>query len=207
MPLKPSSKAWMMEHVNDPFVHLAKKHGYRARAAFKLKELNEKWHLIKKGMCVVDLGAAPGSWSQVLSQELNGTGKIIALDLLPILPVTNVEILECDFSTVNGEKILKIALNNAAPDLILSDMAPNISGVKSVDQAKSVALAELALDFAQQFLKNDGVLVVKVFQGAELNAFLKNMQSVFQKVLQLKPKASRPRSPEVYLCGKGIKSR
>ncbi len=207
MPLKPSSKAWMMEHVNDPFVHLAKKHGYRARAAFKLKELNEKWHLIKKGMCVVDLGAAPGSWSQVLSQELNGTGKIIALDLLPILPVANVEILECDFSTVNGEKILKIALNNAAPDLILSDMAPNISGVKSVDQAKSVALAELALDFAQQFLKNDGVLVVKVFQGAELNAFLKNMQSVFQKVLQLKPKASRPRSPEVYLCGKGIKSR
>lgn len=207
MPLKPSSKAWMMEHVNDPFVHLAKKHGYRARAAFKLKELNEKWHLIKKGMCVVDLGAAPGSWSQVLSQELNGTGKIIALDLLPILPVANVEILECDFSTVNGEKILKIALNNAAPDLILSDMAPNISGVQSVDQAKSVALAELALDFAQQFLKNDGVLVVKVFQGAELNAFLKNMQSVFQKVLQLKPKASRPRSPEVYLCGKGIKSR
>lgn len=207
MPLKPSSKAWMMEHVNHTFVHLAKKHGYRARAAFKLKELNEKWHLIKKGMCVVDLGAAPGSWSQVLSQELNGTGKIIALDLLPILPVANVEILECDFSTVNGEKILKIALNNAAPDLILSDMAPNISGVKSVDQAKSVALAELALDFAQQFLKNDGVLVVKVFQGAELNAFLKNMQSVFQKVLQLKPKASRPRSPEVYLCGKGIKSR
>lgn len=207
MPLKPSSKAWMMEHINDPFVHLAKKHGYRARAAFKLKELNEKWHLIKKGMCVVDLGAAPGSWSQVLSQELNGTGKIIALDLLPMLPVANVEILECDFSTVNGEKILKTALNNAAPDLILSDMAPNISGVKSVDQAKSVALAELALDFAQQFLKNDGVLVVKVFQGAELNAFLKNMQSVFQKVLQLKPKASRPRSPEVYLCGKGIKSR
>ena len=207
MPLKPSSKAWMMEHVNDPFVHLAKKHGYRARAAFKLKELNDKWQLIKKGMVIVDLGAAPGSWSQVLSQELNGTGKIIALDLLPMEPIANVEFLQCDFSAVNAENFLKTALNNAAPDLILSDMAPNISGVKSVDQAKSVALAELALDFARQFLKNDGAFVVKVFQGAELDSFVAEMQSVFHKVLRLKPKASRPRSPEVYLCGKGIKSR
>lgn len=207
MPLKPSSKAWMMEHVNDPFVHLAKKHGYRARAAFKLKELNDKWQLIKKGMVIVDLGAAPGSWSQVLSQELNGTGKIIALDLLPMEPIPNVEFLQCDFSAVNAENFLKTALNNAAPDLILSDMAPNISGVKSVDQAKSVALAELALDFARQFLKNDGAFVVKVFQGAELDSFVKEMRSVFHKVLRQKPKASRPRSPEVYLCGKGIKSR
>lgn len=207
MPLKPSSKAWMMEHIHDPFVHLAKREGYRARAAYKLKELNQKWQLIKKGMCVVDLGAAPGSWSQVLAQELGTEGRIIALDILKIAPIPNVEILQCDFSTVNGEKVLKNALNNATPDLILSDMAPNISGIQSVDQIKSVALSELALDFARQFLRKDGALVVKVFQGAELDAFVYNMQSVFQKVLRFKPKASRARSPEVYLCGKGVKSR
>ena len=207
MPLKPSSKVWMNEHINDPFVHLAKKEGYRARAAYKLKEINEKLHLIKKGMRVVDLGAAPGSWSQVVAQELKGTGKIFALDLLKMEPIAGVEFFCCDFSTVNAEKILKTALNNEAVDLILSDMAPNISGIKGVDQVKSVALAELALDFAVNFLKKDGSLLVKVFQGAEFDSFYKKMQATFLKVARLKPKASRARSPEVYLCGTGVKSR
>lgn len=205
MPLKPSSKAWMMEHVNDPFVHLAKKHGYRARAAFKLEEMDLKWKLFFKGANVVDLGAAPGSWSQYAARQLKDSGKILALDLLSIEPIANVHFFQCDFTCEESLLLLKQALKNKPADIILSDMAPNLSGIKDTDQAKSVYLAELALDCAQNLLQTNGVLLVKVFQGSAYNAFLKSMQSVFQKVERFKPKASRPRSPEVYLFGKGLK--
>ncbi len=205
MPLKPSSKAWMREHVTDPFVHLAQKEGFRARAVYKLKEMNEKWRLFFPGASVVDLGAAPGSWAQYTAKELKGTGKIIALDILPMQALPHVEFLQCDFSTAEGLFFLKNALKNQPADLILSDMSPNLSGIKDVDQSKSVYLAELALDCAQTLLQKKGGLVLKVFQGSAYNAFFNTMCAVFQRVERFKPKASRPRSPEVYLYGRNLK--
>jgi 23S rRNA (uridine2552-2'-O)-methyltransferase len=195
----------MMEHVNDPYVQLAKQHGYRARAAFKLQEIDDKDRLIRPGMVVVDLGAAPGSWSQIVAQRLSGRGSIFALDLLEIAPLAGVQFLQGDFTEDAVLDQFTALLDGRAVDLVLSDMAPNISGISNSDQARSIYLCELALDFCVQQLKPGGNFLVKVFQGEGFTEFRKAMGERFNSVLVRKPKASRDRSSEVYLLGLGHK--
>jgi 23S rRNA (uridine2552-2'-O)-methyltransferase len=201
--MKPSrtSKAWMQEHLNDEFVKRAQKEGYRARAAYKLIEIDDKDKLIRPGMTIVDLGAAPGSWSQVVVQRLKGQGKIIALDILDMLAIPNVEFIQGDFRDEAVLKQLEEKLNNKPVDLVIADMAPNISGISDVDQASAMYLAELALEFSQQWLKPQGNFLVKVFIGSGFDEIVKMMRQQFEKVVTRKPKASRDRSSEVYLLG------
>jgi 23S rRNA (uridine2552-2'-O)-methyltransferase len=205
--MKPTrtSKAWMMEHLNDPYVKLAQKEGYRARAAYKLMEIDDKDKLIKPGMTVVDLGSAPGSWSQVAVQRLKGHGKVIALDILDMQPIGGVTFIQGDFREESVLRVLEKKINNTQVDLVIADMAPNISGVKDVDQAGAAYLTELALDFSKDWLKPGGNFVVKVFIGAGFEEILQNMRQMFDKVVTRKPKASRDRSSEVYLLGLGRK--
>jgi 23S rRNA (uridine2552-2'-O)-methyltransferase len=205
--MKPSktSKAWMQEHLNDPYVKLAQKDGYRARAAYKLLEIDDKDKLIKPGMTVVDLGSTPGSWSQVVVQRLKGQGRIIALDILEMHPIAGVEFICGDFREESVLNILEKSLNNQPVDLVIADMAPNISGIASVDQAGATYLTELALDFCKDWLKPNGHFLVKVFIGEGFEEILKNMRLMFDKVVTRKPKASRDRSSEVYLLGLGKK--
>jgi len=198
-----TSKQWMMEHVNDPYVQMAQKDGYRARAAYKLIELDDKDHLIKPGMVVVDLGAAPGSWCQVASKRMGEHGRIIALDLLPLQPIHRVEFIQGDFREDSVLAQLEEKLGGRQIGLVMSDMAPNISGVGSVDQARSMYLAELALDFAVKHLAPGGSFVVKIFQGVGFEDYLKLTRDHFTKVVTRKPKASRDRSSEQYLVGLG----
>ncbi len=205
MKLKPSSKAWMHEHINDEFVKRAQKEGYRARAAYKLTEIDDKDKLIKPGMVIVDLGATPGSWSQVVMQRLKGQGRVIALDLLEMDPINGVEFIQGDFREESVLKLLEEKLNNKKVDLVIADMAPNISGIIIVDQASTAYLTELALDFTKEWLKPSGNFLVKVFIGEGFDEILKNMRSTFDKVVTRKPKASRGRSNEVYLLGMGRK--
>ena len=205
MKLKPSSKAWMHEHINDEFVKRAQKEGYRARAAYKLTEIDDKDKLIKPGMTIVDLGATPGSWSQVALQRLKGQGRIIALDLLDMQPIAGVEFIQGDFREESVLKILEASLTNKQVDLVIADMAPNMSGIADVDQAGAAYLTELALDFSQTWLKPNGNFLVKVFIGAGFDDIVKNMRQIFDKVVTRKPKASRGRSSEVYLLGMGRK--
>jgi 23S rRNA (uridine2552-2'-O)-methyltransferase len=202
-----SSKRWLAEHFDDPYVKQAQKQGLRARAAFKLLELQEKYRLIKKGMCVVDLGAAPGSWSQVAQGLVGKDGRVIALDILEMPGIEGVEIILGDFTEDEPLQILETTLGDRKPDLVLSDMAPNMSGVSLADQPRAMYLAELALSFAEQWLKPGGDFVCKVFQGEGFDAFLAQSRSVFDKVVVRKPKASRPRSREVYVLGRGRKLR
>lgn len=206
MKLKPSSKAWMHEHINDEFVKRAQKEGYRARAAYKLIEIDDKDRLIKPGMTIVDLGATPGSWSQVVVQRLKGQGRVIALDLLEMQPISGVEFIQGDFREDAVLKLLEEKLNKNKVDLVIADMAPNISGIADVDQAGAAYLTELALDFSQAWLKPNGNFLVKVFVGAGFDEILQNMRQLFDKVVTRKPKASRGRSSEVYLLGLGLKS-
>jgi 23S rRNA (uridine2552-2'-O)-methyltransferase len=203
--MKPSktSKQWMREHVNDPFVQMAQKDGYRSRAAYKLLEIDERDHLIKPGMVVVDLGATPGGWCQVVANKLGEKGRIIALDLLPLHPLPRVEFIQGDFREEEVLAQLEEKLQGRHIGLVISDMAPNISGVGSADQARSMLLAELALDFAVKHLMPGGAFVVKVFQGAGFETYLKLMRTQFTKVVTRKPKASRDRSSEQYLVGVG----
>ena len=203
--MKPTktSKQWMREHVNDPFVQMAQKDGYRSRAAYKLLEIDERDHLIKPGMVVVDLGATPGGWSQVVGNKLRGNGKIIALDLLPFQPLPYVDFIQGDFRDDAVLAQLEKKLDGQEIGLVISDMAPNISGVALADQARAMDLAELALEFAVKHLKPDGAYLVKVFQGVGFEAYLKLMRSHFAKVVTRKPKASRDRSSEQYLLGIG----
>lgn len=205
--MKPSrtSKAWMQEHLNDPYVKLAQKEGYRARAAYKLMEIDDKDKLIKPGMTVVDLGSAPGSWSQVAVQRLKGQGKVIALDILEMQPIAGVIFIQGDFREESVLRLLEENLNKTQVDLVIADMAPNISGVKDVDQAGAAYLTELALDFSKEWLKPSGNFLVKVFIGAGFEEILQNMRQMFDKVVTRKPKASRDRSSEVYLLGLGRK--
>lgn len=198
-----TSKQWMREHVNDPYVQMAQKAGYRARAAYKLLELDERDHLIRPGMVVVDLGAVPGSWCQVVAQKLGAQGRIIALDLLPLQPLPRVEFIQGDFREDSVLAQLEAKLEGRRIDLVISDMAPNMSGVNSADQARAMNLAELALDFAVNHLAPGGNFAVKVFQGAGFEAYLKLMRDHFAKVVARKPKASRDRSSEQYLLGLG----
>ncbi len=203
--MKPSktSKQWMREHVNDPFVQLAQKDGYRSRAAYKLLEIDAKDHLLKPGTVVVDLGATPGGWSQVSAAKVGRGGKVIALDLLPLAPMAGVEFIQGDFreDAVLGQ--LEALLQGKPVGLVISDMAPNMSGVVSADQARAMHLAELAMDFALEHLKSDGCFLVKVFQGEGFEDFYKFMRSRFTRVVSRKPKASRDRSSELYLLGSG----
>lgn len=201
--MKPSrtSKAWMQEHLNDPYVKMAQKDGYRARAAYKLIEIDDKDKLIKPGMTVVDLGSTPGSWSQVVVQRLKGQGRIIALDILDMHPIAHVEFIQGDFREESVLRQLEQSLNNQQVDLVIADMAPNISGVKDVDQAGAAYLTELALEFSRDWLKPGGNFLVKVFIGSGFEEIMQAMRQQFEKVVTRKPKASRDRSSEVYLLG------
>lgn len=201
-----TSKAWMMEHVNDAYVQRAKAEGYRSRAAFKLTEIDDKDHLLRPGMTVVDLGAAPGSWCQVAVKRCGAKGRVFALDLLPVEPIPGVEFIQGDFLEDAVLETLEARLAGTRVDAVLSDMAPNMSGIELVDQAKSVHLAELALDFAVRHLRPGGSFLVKVFQGPGFMEFRAEAAKQFRSLQVRKPKASRDRSPEVYLLGLERKS-
>lgn len=198
-----TSKGWMQEHVNDEYVKRAQRDGYRARAAYKLIEIDDRDHLIKPGMTIVDLGSAPGSWSQVAVQRLKGQGKVIALDLLEMQPVAGVQFIQGDFREQSVLDQLEAALAGMPVDLVIADMAPNISGISDVDQANAMYLTELALDFSYKWLKPGGQFLVKVFNGSGFEEIVRNMRQGFDKVATRKPKASRDRSSEVYLLGSG----
>lgn len=191
--------------MNDPWVQRAQAEGYRARAAYKLIEIDERDHLLRSGAVVVDLGAAPGSWCQVAVKRCGPKGKVFALDLLPMEAVAGVDFLLGDFSEDAVLEELERRLEGARVDLVMSDMAPNLSGVATVDQARSIHLCELALDFAARHLKPGGQFVVKVFQGEGFMEFRRQMEAVFSSVQVRKPKASRDRSAEVYLLAKGLR--
>jgi 23S rRNA (uridine2552-2'-O)-methyltransferase len=197
-----SGSAWMHEHVTDPYVKKAQLDGYRSRAAYKLLEIDKRDQLLRAGMTVVDLGAAPGSWCQVAVQKLNKQGRVLAIDLLPVAPLPGVESLEGDFTKASALIWLEEKLKSGRVDLVLSDMAPNISGVMLSDQARHYELCELALDFAKTWLKPDGAFLVKVFQGVGFEDFRAQMRQVFKQVHIRKPDSSRDRSTEVYLLGR-----
>ena len=193
------------EHINDEYVKRAQKEGYRARAAYKLIEIDDKDKLIKPGMTIVDLGSTPGSWCQVVVQRLKGQGRIIALDILDMQPINGVEFIQGDFREEVVLKQLESTLNNKPIDLVIADMAPNMSGIADVDQAGAAYLTELALDFSKDWLKPSGNFLVKVFMGAGFEEILQTMRQMFDKVVTRKPEASRGRSNEVYLLGLGLK--
>lgn len=198
-------KAWMHEHVTDPYVQEAKRQGYRSRAAFKLLEIGTKDKLFRSAIRAVDLGAAPGSWSQVLVQRLGPHATIVAIDLLPMEPIRGVSVLQTDFATDAGLACVEAALSGLPVDLVVSDMAPNLSGIDSVDQARAVHLAELALEFASRHLQPGGDFAVKAFQGEGFDAFVREVQRRFGKTYVRKPQASRDRSREVFIVGKGFR--
>lgn len=200
-----TSKAWMREHVNDPYVQKAKAEGYRSRAAYKLLELDKRDRLFAPGQLVVDLGAAPGSWAQVAAAKLGAKGRVVAVDLLPMEPLRGVHFIQGDFREQAVLDALLAALGGSKADLVICDLAPNISGIGVSDQARAMYLAELALEFSRQCLKPGGALLVKVFQGAGFTEFLADMRRAFEKVASRKPEASRGRSSELYLLGKGLK--
>ncbi len=191
----------MQEHVNDEFVKRAQRDGYRARAAYKLTEVDDKDRLIKPGMTIVDLGSTPGSWSQVAVQRLKGQGRIIGLDLLEMMPIPGVDFIQGDFREASVLEQLENMLGGKQIDLVIADMAPNITGISSVDQANVAYLAELALEFSLKWLKPGGNFLVKVFVGSGFEEIMKSMRDGFEKVATRKPKASRDRSSEVYLLG------
>lgn len=201
-----TSGRWLQEHVNDPYVRQAQKEGFRSRSAYKLLQLNERDRLLRPGMRVVDLGSAPGGWSQVAGKIIGEQGRVIATDILPMESLRNVEFVQGDFTqeAVFDEILRRLAAQPA--DLVLCDMAPNISGVASADQAGSIHLAELALDLAQRVLRPGGDFVVKVFQGEGSDAYLKQVKAAFERCMVRKPPASRARSREVYAVARGLRA-
>ena len=201
-----SSSAWLKRHVNDPYVHRARAHGYRSRAAYKLVEIADREGFARPGDAVVDLGTAPGGWAQALAQRVGRSGRIVALDLLEIAPIPGVTVVRGDFREETVLQRLEDALGGRKLDLVVSDMAPNLSGVRATDQARSVQLCELALAFAKDHLKPRGALLVKIFQGTGYPEFLAAMRAVFIAVASRKPAASRGDSKEMYLVGKGLKA-
>lgn len=215
---KKVNKAWLADHINDPWVKLAQREGYRARAAYKLKEIDETLGLFKPGQVVVDLGAAPGAWSQYLRRrfapkeagsggaavgQLNGT--IVALDLLPVEPIEGVQFIEGDFNDESVLAALEAALGGRPVDVVVSDMAPNLSGIASSDAARVAHLVELALDFSLAHLRPEGALVVKLFHGSGYSQLVERFKKCFRVVRPIKPKASRDRSAETFLVGIGLK--
>ena len=196
--LSKSSKAWMKEHLDDHYVQLAQKEGYRARAAYKLLEINEKTNLIKKGMTVVDLGSAPGSWSQVAGRLVGDEGILIASDILPMDALENVTFIQGDFREEEVFDKLMGEVGDRQVDVVLSDMAPNTAGNSAIDQPRMMYLCELAVDFALATLPEGGALIMKVFQGEGTQELRKQMQADFSKIRSIKPGASRPRSKEMF---------
>lgn len=205
MPRSKSSRRWLDRQFSDPFVKRAQEQGLRSRAAFKLLEIQEKDHLLRPGMRILDLGAAPGSWSQIAARLVGPEGRIFALDLLAMEPVSGVTVLQGDFREESVLADLRAQLDGSLLDLILSDMAPNLSGASAVDQPRSLYLAELALDLAREVLKPGGGLVVKIFQGEGFDRYLSELRGSFDRVASRKPKASRPESRELYLVAKGFR--
>lgn len=201
-----SSGRWLQRHVSDPYVKRAQKEGVRSRSAYKLEELDQSDRLLQPGMTIVDLGAAPGGWSQYAARRLRSRGRVVAVDILPMESLPGVEFFQGDFSDSQVLDSVKQRLVGARVDLVISDMAPNITGVASRDQAQAIYLAELALEFAAETLKPGGNLLVKTFQGEGFNEFHRAMKSRFEKLVTRKPKASRAESRELYLLGKGFKA-
>ncbi|GHD55819.1 RlmE family RNA methyltransferase [Jeongeupia chitinilytica] len=201
-----TSNAWLQEHVNDHYVHQAQKDGYRARAAYKLIEINDKDRLVRPGMWVADLGAAPGSWSQVAARLVGDKGRVFALDILEMAFIPGVEFIQGDFREDAVLDQYLALLDGRQVDLVICDIAPNITGNAVTDQARSMHLCELALQFAQEHLKPGGDFLVKVFQGYGYNEYMAEMRTTFTQVLTRKPKASRDRSTEMYLLGKQKKA-
>ena len=199
-----SSKQWLRRHVNDPYVQRSKKEGYRSRSAYKLIEIDERDKVLKPGMLVVDLGAAPGGWSQVAAKRVGPKGAVVAIDLLPMEPISGVTVLMADFAGDEGVDAVEKNMARKA-DVVLSDMAPNMSGIAMSDQARSMELAEIARDFAQLHLKAEGVFIVKVFQGAGYDEYLRSLRAMFAKVVARKPASSRGESSEQYLLARGVK--
>jgi 23S rRNA (uridine2552-2'-O)-methyltransferase len=210
---KKVNRAWLNDHVNDPWVKLAQKEGYRARAAYKLREIDETLHLIRPGQLVVDLGSTPGAWSQYVRRRLSPggaavgalNGTLIALDLLPMDPIEGVTFIQGDFRESDVLAQLEATVAGRKADLVVSDMAPNLSGVESVDAARISHLVELAIDFARQHLKPEGALVTKVFHGSGYSELVQLFRQTFRTVKPLKPKASRDKSSETFLIGIGLK--
>jgi len=207
MPRSKQSKKWLKEHFDDPYVKQAQEAGYRSRAVFKLKEIDEKDHLLRRGMNVVDLGAAPGGWCQYVRERLAPQDLVIALDILEMDPIADVTILQGDFTEQAVLDRLLATLDGRRVDLVLSDMAPNISGMKVVDQPRAMYLVELALDFCHRALAQGGDFLVKMFQGEGSDTYIRELRQQFERVIIRKPKASRPRSPEVYLLARGFKAK
>ena len=211
---KKVNKAWLHEHINDPYVKLATKEGYRARAAYKLKEIDESLQLIQPGQLVVDLGCAPGAWSQYVRRRLSPGGaaagalhgSIIGLDLLPMEPIEGVTFIQGDFREAEVLTQLAAALAGRQADVVVSDMAPNLSGIASADAARVAYLIELAIEFAQNHMKVQGTLLAKVFHGASYDEVVQRFRQAFVSVKPFKPKASRDRSAETFLVGRGLKS-
>ncbi len=217
---KKVNKAWLNDHVNDPYVKLAAREGYRARAAFKLKEIDETLHLIKPGDLVVDLGSTPGAWSQYVRRKLSPktatgggaavgelNGSIIAVDLLPMEPIEGVQFLQGDFREPEALQQLQAAMGGRLADVVVSDMAPNLSGIESVDSARVAHLIELAIAFAHDHMKPEGALVVKAFHGSGYSQLVVLFKEQFRTVKPIKPKASRDKSSETFLVGIGLKTR
>jgi len=200
-----SSHRWLREHFNDPYVKQSHKDGYRSRASYKLLELQEKDKLIRPGHTVLDLGAAPGGWSQVAVKLVGKNGRVIASDILTMDGIAGVEFIEGDFTETQVLDQILAALGEAKADLVISDLAPNMSGVTNIDQPKSMYLVELAVDLAKQALRKKGCFVTKVFQGEGFEALIKDLRGSFERVVSRKPAASRPRSNEIYLVAKGYK--
>ncbi len=210
MAKKKFSKDWIMQHINDPYVKLAQQKGYRARAAFKLTEILETEKLLAPGNVVVDLGSAPGSWSQVVGERLAGPGgtiqgRAIAMDMLPMEPIHNVEFIQGDFRDDQVLAQLENLLNGQPVDLVLSDMAPNLSGVGVADSARIQHVCDLALEFSRVHLKPDGALIVKAFHGSGFSQIVENFKQTFVRVVERKPKASRDKSSETFLVGRRLK--
>ncbi|RCL24418.1 23S rRNA (uridine(2552)-2'-O)-methyltransferase RlmE [Pseudomonas sp. AFG_SD02_1510_Pfu_092] len=200
-----SSANWLREHFNDPFVKQAQKDGYRSRASYKLLEIQEKDRLIRPGMSVIDLGAAPGGWSQVTSRLIGGQGRLIASDILEMDSIPDVTFIQGDFTRDEVLQRILEAVGDSHVDLVISDMAPNMSGTPAVDMPRAMFLCELALDLATRVLKPGGDFLIKIFQGEGFDVYLKDVRSKFDKVQMRKPSSSRDRSREQYLLGRGFK--
>jgi len=200
-----SSQRWLREHFDDPFVVRAQQEGYRARAVYKLAEIDRRDHLLGPGMRVVDLGAAPGGWSQYAMERVGRSGRVVASDILPMDPIPGVDIVTGDFREEPVLNAILAQLGGEPADLVLSDIAPNLSGTDAVDQPRAIYLCELALDLSVRVLKPNGAFLVKLFQGQGSDEFLREMRKRFSRVVVRKPEASRPRSREVYVLARGLR--
>ena len=203
---KSKNRDWIKQHIKDPYVKQSQKDGYRSRASYKLLEIVEKERMIRPGMTVVDLGSAPGGWSQVASRLVGHEGSVHALDILPMDPIAGVDFIQGDFTEQDITDDLLLLIGNRPVDLVISDMAPNLTGAKAIDQPAMMYLAELAIDLTTQVLKPDGVFISKVFQGEGFDQFVRHVRTLFNSVSMKKPEASRAKSREVYLVAKGLKS-